>query len=124
MNADWHGLCRGKEFSVEGEFVNVKLADERSHRLYISSQGEEYSILGIIARSSLVNKLEDPIFVTWARNRNAELVGFRIDDRGRLIGETWVPKAGLTAEEFQLYVRTVATDCDRLESILLGKDVD
>ncbi len=122
MNADWHGLCREKSFSLDGDVVSVQLPDERRHRVYVSSQGEEYLLSGLIAKPSSVGQLEDPIFITWMRNRNSELVGFRIDGKGRLIGEAWLPKVGLTAEEFQLYIRTIAADCDRLESILLGKD--
>jgi hypothetical protein len=41
-----------------------------------------------------------------------------------LIAEAWIPKAGLTAEEFQLYVRTVALESDRFEYVLTGKDVE
>ena len=58
----------------------------------------------------------------WLRNRATALVGFRIDSRGRLVGEALVPKAGLTAEEFQIYVRAVAVQCDRLEYLLTGRD--
>lgn len=122
MIAEWHVLCKAKGFTVDGEAVDVHLADQRKHRVYVSNRGEEYLLLGVIARRAVVEQLDDPIFVTWKRNRNSELVGFRIDDRGRLIGEAWVPKAGLTADEFQLYLRTLAVDCDRLESILSGKD--
>jgi len=50
------------------------------------------------------------------------LMGFRIDRRGRLVGEAWVPKAGLTGEEFQLYVRHLAVEADRFEYGLTGRD--
>jgi hypothetical protein len=122
VNADWNVFCRTKGFVVDGEAINVQLADARSHRIYVSNHKDEYLIFGLIARPSLVRKLDDPMFVTWMRNRNSELVSFRINHKECLIGEAWVPKAGLTSEEFQLYVRTVAVDCDRLESILTGKD--
>jgi hypothetical protein len=52
------------------------------------------------------------------------LVGFRIDRQHRLVGEAWIPKAGLVAEEFQLYVRMLAAECDRFEYALTGKDVE
>ena len=51
-----------------------------------------------------------------------ELVGFRIDARGRLIGEAWVPKAGVTSSEFTSYLRAVAAECDRFEYQLTGSD--
>ncbi|HEU5178897.1 MAG TPA: hypothetical protein VFU24_15710, partial [Burkholderiales bacterium] len=56
----------------------------------------------------------------WRRNRSSQLVGFRVDQRGRLVGEAWVPKAGLSAQEFQVYVRRVAAECDRFEYLLTG----
>ncbi len=124
MSVNWHELCQEKEFIVDGEAVNVQLAEGRMHRIYVKNLVEEYLLLGMIAKPSLVKHLDDPVFVTWMRNRNSELVGFRIDDKDRLVGEAWVPKAGLTSEEFQLYVRTIAVDCDRLENILTGKDAN
>ena len=42
----------------------------------------------------------------------------------RLVAESLVPKAGLTAEEFQLYARTVARESDRFEFELTGKDIE
>jgi hypothetical protein len=42
-------------------------------------------------------------------------VGFKIDGRGRLVGEAWVPPAGLNREEWSVYVRAVARACDRVE---------
>ena len=59
---------------------------------------------------------------SWLRNRAISLVGFSIDKKRRLIGEAWVPKAGLTAEEFRLYVRKIASGCDRFEHQLTGED--
>lgn len=58
----------------------------------------------------------------WSRNRVVSLIGFRIDHRGRLVGEAWVPKVGITKSEFQLYLRTVAVEADRFEYTLTGRD--
>jgi hypothetical protein len=38
------------------------------------------------------------------------------------VGEALVPKAGLSTQEFQLYVRTVAVEADRFEFVLTGRD--
>jgi hypothetical protein len=51
-----------------------------------------------------------------------QLVGFRLDQKGRLVGEAWVPKAGLTRDEFLLYAKRVADECDLFEYHLTGKD--
>lgn len=39
-----------------------------------------------------------------------------------IVGEAWVPKAGLAREDFLLYVRRVAAECDLFEYQLTGKD--
>lgn len=56
------------------------------------------------------------------RNETTDLVGFKVDAQSRLIGEAWVPVAGLDAEEWALLVRHVARCCDRLEHALTGMD--
>ncbi len=38
--------------------------------------------------------------------------------------EVWIPKAGLTAAAFQLYVCTVALESDWFEFKLTGRDVE
>ena len=60
--------------------------------------------------------------VAWERNRASSLVGFRVDDRGRLVGESWVPTPGLTRDEFLFYLRSAAAACDLFEYQLTGKD--
>ncbi len=65
---------------------------------------------------------EGPHVAAWKRNRFSDLIGFKIDGRGRLVGEAWVPVAGLDAEEWALYVGTVARTCDRVEYLLSGRD--
>jgi hypothetical protein len=42
--------------------------------------------------------------------------------RGRLVGEAWVPIAGLNAGEVALCLPTLASSCDCLEYILTGRD--
>lgn len=64
-----------------------------------------------------------PQLDAWQRNRAVKLVGFRVDARGRLVAEARVPKHGLTPDEFRTYVSAVATEADRLELILTGKDI-
>jgi hypothetical protein len=47
----------------------------------------------------------------------------RVDERGRMTGGARIPKAGPNAEGFQLYVRTVAMECDCFEFQLTGRDI-
>ena len=58
----------------------------------------------------------------WNRNRFADLVGFTLDNQGRLVGQSMIPLAGITTEELALHIRTVASACDRFEYQLTGRD--
>jgi hypothetical protein len=39
-----------------------------------------------------------------------------------LVGDSWVPKVGLTRVEFLVYLRALAKECDRFEFQLTGED--
>lgn len=126
MAAEWQRLIRGREFDVEDGRVLVKLG-ERSQRLTVKDEGESYLLTAVVARARIVrglDSIDDLLLRAWQRNRATSLVGFRLDNRDRLVGEAWVPKLALTPEEFQMYLRTVARESDRLEFELTGEDVE
>lgn len=60
----------------------------------------------------------------WRRNASKALVTFAFDDNDRLIGLIEVPTATLDHEELDLYIETVAKECDRFEYALTGEDVE
>lgn len=120
---DWQRMCRGEAgFSFEESAIVVLLAEERRHRVEIEDLGDAYQLRGIVVRRSVVDALQECVLRAWRRNRATQLMGFRLDHRGRLIGEAWVPKAGLKRDELVMYVRAVAAECDRFEYVLTGKD--
>lgn len=120
---DWQQFCRGAEgVSIDGNGVDVTTADQRRHRVDIRETSDMYELSGVVARPAAVGTVPDVALRAWRRNRAMQLVGFRVDTKGRLVGETWVPKAGLRREEFLIYVRRVATECDLFEYHLTGKD--
>lgn len=102
----------------------MKFEDERRHRVLVIDEGDAYLISGFVVRQAVVTSIPNLPVQVWTRNRATKLMGFRIDRRLRLVGEAWVPKAGITAEEFQLYLRTVAAECDRFEYIITGRDIE
>ena len=85
---------------------------------------DDYLISAFVVRQAVVSSIMELPLQAWIRNRATQLVGFRVDRQGRLRAEAWVPKAGLTAEEFQLYVRRVAAESDRFEYLLTGRDIE
>jgi len=124
MAADWGRLCRANDLDIDEPYIDVKCNGERWQRVAVEDQGDAYMISAYVVRQAVVSSLPDVPIQAWLRNRALMLVGFRIDRQGRLMGEAWIPKAGLEAEEFQLYVRMLATECDRFEYALTGKNVE
>ncbi len=124
MAADWMRFCRAKDLTVVEPNVDVRFRDERSHRVTVTDEGDAYLISGFVVRQAVTASIPDLPVRAWVRNRTTQLVGFRIDRRQRLVGEAWLPKAGLTPEEFRLYLRLVAAECDRFEYLLTGRDVE
>lgn len=122
MNVDWKSLCIAEDLVVEDADVLINLGDDRSHRVRVHETDDEIVLRAFVVRQAVVSSIPDLPLRVWQRNRAMSLMGFRIDRRGRLVGETWVPKAGLTAEEFQLYVRHLAVEADRFEYGLTGRD--
>jgi hypothetical protein len=119
---DWKKLCRMEGIAVLGEAVRIDLADGRSHHITVRDEGDSLELSAIVASARALSGVEDAALATWRRNRTAQIVGFRIDARGRMVGEAWVPRQGLTFEELALHLRSVAAECDRLEYLLTGED--
>ncbi|MBN1903047.1 hypothetical protein JW926_17115 [Candidatus Sumerlaeota bacterium] len=100
----------------------MKCSDERRHRILIRETEDAYELTAIVAHPALLRGIENVSLRAWQRNRSMQLLGFRLDNRGRLVGETWAPKAGLTRGEFLLLIRRLAAECDHFEYHLTGKD--
>ena len=121
--SDWKQWCRGAEgLILDADCVDVIQADERKHRIVISETEDVYELTGVVARASALSELADVPLRAWRRNRTTQLVGFRVDQKGRLVAKAWIPKVGLVREEFLVYLRHVAAECDLFEYCLTGKD--
>ena len=120
---DWRNFCRGSAgVSVNGEVIEVLTSDARRHRIVVHETPDALELTGVVVRASAVGEIRDVSLRIWRHNRTSELVGFRLDQKGRLVGEAWVPKAGLVRAEFLFYVTRVAAECDLFEYHLTGKD--
>ena len=122
---DWKQFCGGAEhLSLDGESAVVVVSGERRQRIEIRETPDTYEFASVVVRPSVVESVPDVPLRAWRRNRAMQLVGFRVDRRGRLVGEGWVPKAGLSREEFLSSVRRCAAECDLFEFQLTGKDIE
>jgi hypothetical protein len=126
MSNDWRVFSEISGFSTEDHTITFNLAQDRRQRVHIEDDRENgyIRIWSVAANSSTLKELqEEPEIFAWRRNCLSDLVGFKIDKKGCLIGEAWVPTAGLDADEWTIYVKTLAQSCDRLEYLLTGKDL-
>lgn len=120
---DWRPFCQGAEgMSVDGDAIKVMSSGERQHRIGVRETDDSYQLIGMVARLTALSSVEDVPLRAWRRNRGMQLVGFRVDQKGRLVGQAWVPKPGLGRDEFLTYVRRIAAECDLFEYHLTGKD--
>jgi hypothetical protein len=124
MSADWTRLCRSNGLAVDEPYIDVTFNDGRYQRVRVEEEADTYELTSIVARPFRIEAIDHPAVFAWQRNRTTHLAGFQIDEKGRFVGEAWVPKAGLTSEEFELYVRTLAAECDRLEQLFTGRDAE
>jgi len=120
---DWEGWCRGASgITAEGNTVVVETSGSRRQAIRVTETGDTLEFAGVVARAAAIDHLEERSVRLWRRNRSAQLVGYRRDEKGRLVGEAWIPKAGLTREEFLSCLRHVAAECDLFEFHLTGQD--
>ncbi|WP_417746704.1 hypothetical protein [Rosistilla oblonga] len=122
MTTNWIQMSHAADFSIEASCVDVSLRDGRKHRVEIIEQEREIVLHAFVVKKAVVKSLPDLPIEIWKRNRSVSLVTFRIDRKSRLIAECRVPTPGLTSEEFQFYLRTIAIEADRLEFLLTGRD--
>jgi hypothetical protein len=120
---DWKSLTRAAGLDVHDNAIEVRFADGRIQRLQVADDAAgTIRLWTVVARRAVVEQLKNPELYAWLRNRLVDLVDFRIDREGRMIGEASVATSGLAAEEWALYIRTVASASDRLEYLLTGRD--
>ena len=120
---EWFELCAGAPDVVpDGAGLAVRFSNGRRQRIDVRHGEGVIELRGVVARRAVAEQIDRVALVAWEHNRASSLVGFRVDDRGRLVGECWVPTPGLTRDEFLFYLRSVAAACDLLEYQLTGKD--
>jgi hypothetical protein len=122
---NWQRWCKDAvDLSVRGDTIDVALPDGRQHCISVEESGDGIRLMAKVASRGALIRLEEPELWVWKRNRVVSIVGFRIDRYESLIGEVSVPSEGLDGTEFGYCVRSLAAECDRLELLLTGEDVE
>jgi len=127
LSASWKALSRERSLRCVGDAIRVTCGPERFQLVNVDdSDPTVIRLWSRVASKGQLNfdsgTVEAPEIEAWLINRYRELVGFKVVERGTIIGEAWVPTEGLTPEEWELHVRTVAKACDRLEYLWTGAD--
>ena len=123
MAADWLRFCKDRRCSIEHDAaIRVVLDDGRTHRIDVTESAAAWELMAVVAGARVVGGVEDLALRAWLKNRLSDLVGYRLDRRGRLVAEAWVPRAGTTAETFMFQVMMLAREADRFEFNLTGID--
>jgi len=65
--------------------------------LFGRQKEDGYILRSFVARSAVVASIDGASLKAWIRNRFTELVSFRIGEKGKMVGEAWAPKEGLSA---------------------------
>jgi hypothetical protein len=121
LSAEWKELSAEAGLEANGDAIHVSLG-ERSHKVIVDDTPPDAIYLSSIVVPRRYAP-PDAALQLWKMNRFRELVGFKIVEHGRVIGECWVPRVGISADEWKLYVMTLARACDRLEYLWTGRDV-
>lgn len=127
MSVDWRSHAKAAGQEVLGSSINVGVGSDRRQEVLIDESfgSEAIRLWSVILGPSATRALDDgqPLEYAWERNRLSDLIGFSVDSRGRLIGETWVPVEGLTPQVFALHLLEIARVCDWHEFRLSGADL-
>lgn len=123
MSAEWKRLSQDAKLKLSGNEIRVPCGNNRSHKVYVDdSRDEAIRLWAVVVTRG--DAPDNAALESWKINRYRELIGFRLAEYGRVIGEAWVPLTGLSLDEWKTYVFTLARACDRLEYLWTGKDVE
>jgi hypothetical protein len=121
----WLKALDRQQFDVDGSSVTCWFGDRnvgRKHVVRVQALSDGVRLEATVATARTLDRMEDPFRWAWRRNRHSSLVGFRVEQK-RMIAEAVAPAIGLTKAEFLAYLRAVATEADRMELVLTGRDV-
>jgi hypothetical protein len=118
-----------KEWVRNGNIVTVGLERaRRTQKVKLLREGDRYIFRSVVLSSAVVTRKLDRwrkiAYRTWQRNGSKELIIFAFSKNNTLIGSIEAPASTLDSQEIDLYIQTVAKECDRFEYALTGEDVE
>lgn len=126
MSAEWRVAARKGGWEVNGAEIVVAFSAGRQQRVMVdeSKLPKAIRLWSVILGPSATSEVGEghPLEYAWERNRLSDLVGFTVDKKGRLVGESWIAMDGMTSEVFSLHLEELARVCDWHELRLTGTD--
>lgn len=116
-----HGTRNGKDV-----LIRLDRAD-RTQKIRISQKNDTYQFSSVVAQVRDVagqgaESRNTLLFRILCRNALKPIVFLYIDGRDRVVGMVTCPISSTHAKEIELYLTTLARDCDRFEYVLGGND--
>ena len=85
---EWRAFCVGAgDISPDDAGLTVQFSNGRTQRIDVRLSDGVIELRSVVARRAVAEQIDDVALKAWERNRAACLVGFRADDRGRLVGK-------------------------------------
>ncbi len=129
FNALLQALVRsetGLHLELQANGVKVTFGDGRHQFIAVERRGEWYLLTSVVLGRARVEEIGRGQLLPflWQRNRDTNVIAFNLDKRGRLIGQVEQLADTLDTAELAFYIKLLASDCDRLEYILSGRDIE
>ena len=118
---------RKQAWDVTGNGIRVEVRGGSRHQaIWIERLDDLYVFTSVVLGTRNVTKSirhwRRLALLVWERNARHQLVTFGFDRKDRQIGQIQHQAEFLDPEELELYVNTLARECDRFEYLLTGKD--
>ena len=112
---------------VDGDKIHVHFEKlQRAQTIFLDRDEDSWILYSVVLGRAEVTRnarrWRDLARLVWGRNAACELVTFAFDEKDRLIGRVIHPISVLDDEELLAYVKSLATECDRMEYLVSGRD--
>ena len=113
----------------ESHTVRVELKNRgRTQVVDFTRIDNQYVFRSVVLPSKQVTATDrawrDLAYRAWRRNATKDLVTFVFDEKHSLTGVIETAAATLDQKELEMYVETLARECDRFEYALTGEDIE
>lgn len=114
------------EIELQRNSILVTFSNSRRQVISVERQNDHYLMVSVVLERSQVNRIGRSrlLALLWQRNREANIVAFSLDKRGRLVGQIEQLVETIDPQELAFYIELLARECDQFEYVLSGKDLE